>query len=397
MATHIGIGFSQDPIPAKAARDALLHARNQTRQSANLVIVFTTPHYGSLEVLHVIRQTLPQAQIIGGSTPGIILPESIETRGIAIITINSQELEFGIGSANNISSAEMQLAGTTLVRTAAMDVNETQQQLLFLLADGLLKDNYLLVNSIKKITDNRLPFFGFGTSGASSDTKTYQYFQEEMLSNSAVAVLLGGNVHLNLISRHGFKPLGKPRIVDKSTGNIIKRIDNKRAFQMYEDYFGEEAHKIVAQPGNLISKLYPLGIFIEKDHRYLVRNLMGVLPDGSLVCQGDVPQGSQVFLMIGNKEFCRDSALEAATEARLNLGDKQPRLIMIFESWERYKILGAGAALQEIQNVREILGLAPPLLGVYCLQEIFPFKLSNNLGESHIQNNSFSVFTLSIV
>ena len=86
--------------------------------------------------------------------------------------------------------------------------------------------------------------------------------------------------------------------------------------------------------------MYPLGIYLEESRQYLLRNIIDILEDGSIVCHEGIPQGAEVHLMISNKDSCRNSAIEAAELVKASLGDRQAKLVLVFESLARHKILG---------------------------------------------------------
>ena len=43
---------------------------------------------------------------------------------------------------------------------------------------------------------------------------------------------------------------------------------------------------------------------MEEANQYLLRNIIDILEDGSIVCQEGVPEGAEVHLMISNKDSC---------------------------------------------------------------------------------------------
>ena len=91
-----------------------------------------------------------------------------------------------------------------------------------------------------------------------------------------------------------------------------------------------------------------MGILVEGQNGYLLQHIINVLDDGSLVCQGEIPQGAEVHIMIGNKDSCKQAAEQAAKETKEALLGRTPELILIFESAARQKLLGRNA-FQEIQ------------------------------------------------
>jgi len=101
--------------------------------------------------------------------------------------------------------------------------------------------------------------------------------------------------------------------------------------------------------------------------------VISVQPDGSFLCQGDVPAGSRIHLMIGDRDSCRKVVHEAATEIREKLQGRTPRIVFIFQSIARRKLFGR-ASTQEIELIKEILGLTSNVFGMYTYGEVAPFS-----------------------
>ena len=308
-------------------------------------------------------------------------------KGIAVLAISSDEIKFGIGYANDITSDTMHSAGTRLARTTIADFGDRRRQAFVLFTDGLLENNSLIVRGIKEIFGKIFPIVGAGSSDNFSFKETYQYFQDQAMRHSATALLLGGQTQIAVGSKHGWKPLGKPRFITETEGHIIKKIDDEKASNIYEEYFGVHLDQLHAAPITRASILYPLGVYIEGEKEYLLRYAVEIKDDGSIVCQGEVPQGAEVHLMISNKDFCKQAAIEAATEIRDAFSGKKPKVVLMFESVSRNKLLGRGS-LQEIQLMRDILGYGVPIIGMYSYGEIAPLKSLIHMGESYLQNQT---------
>ncbi len=395
MPTHIGIGYSQDPDTQRAAQEAAYIAKQQTQQeSIDLAIVFNTIHYNSNEALRTIQNILDDPQTIGCSTAGIILSSGIQMRGIAVLAISSDELKFGIGSVNDISSQDTRTAGNHLAKSALTTLGQYKRLGFLFFADGLLKDLSLMIKGVQEILGTILPIVGAGSSDDFQFRRTYQYYQDKAMYNGAGGLLIGGQLNLGIANRHGWKPLGRPRVVNKVDGHIIKMIDGKKACNIYEEYFGEEVqNNRRSKQRSRMAIMYPLGIYIEGETEYLLRNAIDILNDGSIVCQGEVPEGANAHIMIGNKDSCMQAAVEAATEAKESLQGKKPQIVLIFECFTRHKLLGRDA-FQEIQMVKEILGKDIPMLGMYSYGEISPFHPSDHVKKTHLQNESIVILAI---
>ena len=116
-----------------------------------------------------------------------------------------------------------------------------------------------------------------------------------------------------------FKTLGC-RLNQYETDALISKF-SKQGYKVVD--FSEEADAIRNNKLGKIPILYPLGIRIKGGKDYFLRNAVAIKEDGSIVCHGDIPQGSQIHLMIGGKESCKQAAKEAAQEALENTNVKR--------------------------------------------------------------------------
>ncbi|MDP8264466.1 MAG: FIST N-terminal domain-containing protein [Candidatus Aceula lacicola] len=394
MSIQIGIGFSKDESPFRAAQDAAIQAKIQTKEvPVQLVVVFSTIHYSRIEALNVIKETFPEAKIIGCSTSGLILSKTIETWGISILAIGSKDLHFGISCVKNISKDKINLISEELAQKATKNFGLDRRQVSLLLTDGLSQNNSLLLKGMQKSLGLLSPILGAGSSDNFQSKKTYQYFENEVLTDSAIAVIMGGQIATGFSSQHGWKPLGKPRIITKAKKNIIKEINNKKAISLYEEFFADQAVSLFSSRLNRMRDFYPLGMLIEGEKKYLLQQVVSVTDTGELVCQGEIPEGTEVHIMIGNKDSCRHSALNAACEVKESLFGRTPDLVLVFESASRQKLLGRNI-FQEIQIIKEVLGESVPIFGMYCYGEFAPLGTPGQASQSFLQNETISILAI---
>lgn len=394
MATHVGIGFSQKSNASFAAQEAAISAKKQAQQQYfDLAIVFSTSHYNPADTLETIRQNFKQTKIIGCCTAGIILPERIETQGIAVLAIKSNEIKFGVGCVQNLIPGNFYQSGNQLAQNTILDFGPNRRQLFLLLTDGLLENNSVVLKGLRGAFNNTVPVVGAGSIDDFRFEKTFQFCQDQSLTNSAVGLLMGGEMKIGLGLRHGWRPLGKPRLIDKTQGHIIKTIDGQKASRVLEEYFGEDIRQLRFKKLSRMAMLYPLGIYIEKEGEYLLRYVLGTLSDGSIVCQGDIPEDARVHIMLGNKDDLREAASQAANEARHLLLGKLPKFFIIFESLTRHRLLGKGTLL-EVQMIREVLGYTTPMVGMYSYGEIGALKSIDYLAKPYWQNQMLMILAI---
>ena len=395
MSTQIGIGFSQKIDTEAAAVAAASQSKSYiSNEKIDIALIFSTIHYDPRLAIPAIQTVLYETKMIGCSTAGIILSSSMETRGIAVLTISSDEILFGIGSVGNLDKKNIQRYGYLLEKDALAKFGGHSRQGFLFFVDGYLENNSPLLKGIQEIFGNVFPILGAGSCDDFHYSDNFQIFQDQVLTNAATGMIIGGHANIGIGCHHGWRPLGKPRIIDKAEGNIINTISGKKAASLYQEYFDKEPKSLQSDRFDQISILYPLGIFVKGSHEYLLRNAVQIREDGSIVCQGDVPMGAEVHIMIGNKESCKQAAIRAAEDAKKNLLGKQPKLIMIFESMARLKLLGR-VAFEEIENITEIFGKKVPLIGMYANGEFSPFQTIEKFKIPYLLNESIVIVAIS--
>ena len=395
LSTNISIGFSQHPDPREAILQACVQVKTRlNRIDTDLIIVFASTQYVVPDIQTIITRTLKPKRLVGSSTGGIILTNGVTNRGIALVGINSDDIHFGVSAITDVGNQDMHYTGFDLGRKAAQDLNSPQREVFITFSEGIEKNCLQFIRGVRESLGIGFPVLGAISSDDFKYQNLSQFFQNQILHHSIVGLLLGGSFKLSVGCTHGFTPLGKPRTITKVDGYIIRTIDHKPAIEIYKHFLGEEAEGLKNITLNSYAAMYPLGIYLEESRQYLLRNIIDILQDGSIVCHGGIPEGAEVHLMISNAESCRNSAIEAAEFVKASLGDKPAKLILIFESLARHKILGS-SAFSEIQAIKNILGHTTPIIGMCSYGEVGPFEGLNNIKNIYLHNENILLMAIS--
>jgi hypothetical protein len=160
--------------------------------------------------------------------------------------------------------------------------------------------------------------------------------------------------------------------VTRSTGHIVYQLDHRPAVSIYEDFLGIKREELTQEPLASVTMTYPLGTQVRGYPEYLLRAAIRVGRAGSLICTGDVPQGSEVRLMIGGYESALEAAQQAACDAVERLGTRRLKGALVFCSVARQKMLGSEFH-GEIDVIRDALGGSGVRLGgFYSYGEVAP-------------------------
>jgi hypothetical protein len=140
---------------------------------------------------------------------------------------------------------------------------------------------------------------------------------------------------------------------------------------------------------------YPLGRTIKDSSELLIVDVVIANEKGEITCAAEVPEGSEIRLMLGDPEKAIQAAKEAAENALAQLNGATPKAIFIFDCMARHKLLGAQVN-EEIQAVQNVLGKETPLIGFYTYGEQAPLggNINPNICNSAFHNETICLLVL---
>ncbi|OIO50349.1 hypothetical protein COX74_02945 [bacterium (Candidatus Gribaldobacteria) CG_4_10_14_0_2_um_filter_41_16] len=351
-----------------AGQEACSNALSQVNGAANLLVVFATVNYSQEEVLKGVKLLAKDALVVGCSGLRCISNNHGFDKGVAVMAISSDDIilksAVGVNAQKDSYAAGHSLAKNLVDQATAV---------LMIFMDAVGVNGSAVVRGILDGSRKNLPIIGGMASDASTFTKTYEYHQGEALSDAVVGVAMSGKISFGIGVQHGWQSIGLPVTVTKSEGATIKEINGKPAIKFFEEYFGAEEAKQLYKPLSRICYVYPLGMSVEGSDELLIRIAFVANEKGELVCAGEIPQGSQIRLMLGDYEKAIEAAQEAAKKAKQQLKGATPKAALVFNCAARYMLLGKRAD-EEIQAIQSVLGGNIPLIGFYTYGEQAPLR-----------------------
>ena len=195
---------------------------------------------------------------------------------------------------------------------------------------------------------------------------------EKVYTGAVVGLGISGDFKIGIGVKHGWIPVGAPKKVTKSAGSVLYELDGQPAIKIYEDYFGEEeAKQLRTETLAKLAITYPLGMRFEGSDEMLIRDPITVDEHGSITCAAEIPEGSEIQLMVGSREEAVRVAELAAQNALEQLDGSAPKGIVIFNCIARNKLFGDKSG-DEIDAIREAIGKQVPLIGFYTYGEQAP-------------------------
>jgi hypothetical protein len=342
----------------------------------------------------VVRETTGGAPLSGCSAEGTITAEDADESGFSVVVtaISSDELRWHNGLAKGLSADSpavgQQVAQDLLPYLSSDTIG------LFVFPDGIsVTVNSLLTANFDDFfaglegnlpRERFLPLWGGGAgNNFNVEDPTYQYCDDEVISDGVSYALLSGKARAGWAISHACIPIGSERIVTRSRGNIIYEIDGKPAVEVLREYLPEQA---LVEDHDWMRYAISVALSFRsprymKDEEYIVRGIPAVrMADGSITVQTEVKEGTSVWFSSRDKEKLATGLERMATQIKEQLGGERPKLVFQFECQTRGKLMFRDQEkAQLLKRLRQSVGPDVPWAGFYTMGEIGPVEEYNNL------------------
>ena len=330
-----------------------------------------------------MRQRHPAAILMGCSTAGEICGTRVSDDTIVATAIEFEHTQLQLVTTTVGDAADSRAAG----RRLAGSLDSPGLVHVFVLSDGLHVNGSELVNGLR----DRLPQGVVSTGGLSADGAR---FGRTLVSANAPAVekqiaalgFYGDRLRVGFGSLGGWDTFGPERLITRSRGNVLFELDGESALTLYKRYLGKHATGLPAT-----GLLFPLALRVAAQQQPVVRTILGVNEaEQSLTFAGDMPEGAHARLMKANFERLIDGAVDAARISQ-RLADGPPQLAILISCFGRKLVLKQRIE-EEVEGVRDVLGVHTALSGFYSYGEISPHTPN---ADCELHNQTMTITTLS--
>lgn len=367
----VTVGWSTRAEAGQAGHEAASSALEQLSAFVpKLAIVFGSSWFDQPALLQGIRSVLGTTPLIGASTAGEITPRGPISHSCVVVLIASEAIVCSVGTGEEVHQNPREAGQRTAYAAIKGFHGSTRTGFLFF-GDGLVTSYADVVRGLQEVLGTGTLIVGGMAGDDLRFTQTYQYCSDRALTQAIVGVLLGGSISMGVGIEHGFAPISKPRRITHAKANRLMQLDRQPAASIYEDYFGQEFVDRMRTEGLTRQGIaYPLGIQSDTMDQWVLRNVVSVERDGSLMCSGEIPKGSWVQFMMGSRELALEAARKAALQATRSVSHLGG--VLVFDSAVRRKLLGPQHVAVEIAAIREAIGPSTPLAGCYTYGEQAP-------------------------
>ncbi len=240
-AMRTGTGSSQLGDAEAAGREAAGQAvRALGGATPALVVTYASPRYHLPRLLGGIRSVTGDAPLIGATSSGQFLDGELIApgRGVGVLALTAGPYRFGVASRTGLSTRPFEV-GQDLARDAlaALDGDQPRHGAILVLADSLSGDLQSLLNGVYRVAGARVPVVG-GAAGADRGLEdTHVFHDGEVFDDGAVAVWIGTEQPLRVVSGHGWRAHGLPMLVTRVEGTVVHEIGGRPAMEVYQEQF----------------------------------------------------------------------------------------------------------------------------------------------------------------
>jgi hypothetical protein len=374
MTIAASIGKSTTRNSREAGVAAARAAIGQLAGAPTGVLVFGTAGYDQVQLLQGIREVTGSTPLLGCSGEGVItqnVGSDESTHAVAVMALAGVPLH--TFHSHKVSD-DPHRAGQALAAAVA-EIDYGPNDLLIVLADGLTANCNQLLMSLREQLPRPLQIAG-GTAGDTLKfTQTYQYCDDQVMSDGVCAALLRGGAWEIEVS-HGCEMVGLEHRVTRAEGGIVMEVDGRPAWDVLREVLEEDGKERLE--GLDVSQLC-FGVQLERpdtsgygDH--VIRVPVRLDSEaGHLFFAGELPVGAQIQLARRDASRVCETALASAQRIRQRRAGQAPSLVLQFDCTGRGRLLFGNKSNEELMKpLQQVFGETIPWLGFHSYGEIAP-------------------------
>jgi hypothetical protein len=352
--------------------------------NANLVLAFGERLFLEKTLPYKLLKALyPNAQIIISSTAGQISNYNLVENNLVATAIEFRNTRIKVSEIDILKNSNIKDLGNVI----QTDLLSEGLKSILMISEGSFVNGTELINELILQTKGLIPVFGGLAGDEYYFEKTIVGLNQDANSGKVVAIgFYGDSIHFEFGLNGGWSDFGPEREVTHSIKNVLYKIGDRFALDLYKEYLGKYADEL---PGS--SLYFPLSMKENSDSEPIVRTILSINEqDKSMTFAGNIPIGASVRFMKGNLDKLIDASYNAAQGIYIKQKHK-PQLALLVSCVGR-KIVLNNRIEEEIEVVREVFGSEMLICGFYSYGEISP---TVNKVACELHNQTMTITTIS--
>lgn len=363
----VAIGQSEDTIIEEAVQEIL--------EQIHLELGDIKPQAGILycpldidyeKVLLSIRTAFPCIELIGCTTDGELCSISgFAEDSIVLMVFASDMVEIRAGLGRELSFGGKEKGKLAAISAVSkLGTHRGEERFAVILTDPLNAGVSDVNVGIAEVLGEKFPLIGAASSAHSKKRTTYQFYNNEVVTDSMVLLLFAGKVAFSCGIQGGHSPMGGKEEVTVAEKNVLYKIGDQPAFDYFQRYIGEDYSLFMN---------YCLAVYEKDRDSFYVRSApFHDKEAGTVTLNGIVPQGAFVQIGTADKDTCIESCQRSLKMALENYPGTKPEAALVFSCAGRKMMMGT-KVVKEAEMVQKSLG-GVPFCGFYAYGEFGPMK-----------------------
>ena len=352
-------------------------------KAPQLVFIFgDTAIIETKNVYAQVRTLYPQSHILIATNAGTILGKDLldSTLSLAALYFEKTRIWYAettiddIHKSRDVGARLAEFLPTTDLRHA------------FVVSDGVGVNGSQLVEGINATIPNTIAVTGALAADGFRSERTYVGLNAKPKRNTVGLIgFYGKHIHIAYSSQTGWHATSKKYTITRSDGNVLYELDNRPAVEVFTEIMGEELAAHLPTSGGA----FPLELQL-KDGSKVIRTVIGYDKEHqSLTFAGDIPSGTDAYIMNTTNELLAEHAGRAANKAMEKLG-MQPQFALPVSCYGRKAFMKENTHL-EVEALAKELGTTPTF-GFYTNGELAPTEDSGVNCKWHNQTMTITLF-----
>lgn len=355
----------------------------QDGHRATVAIVFCSVAHDLQKIIDVFNHY--QIDLYGSTTAGEIKDDELFESSIVVMLLDLNReyyrLNYVDTNDENIleKSKELGLYAKSCFMNPAMIVCMC----------GATADAQQAVTGIKMVVEKDVPILGGLAADDLAIETTYVFTNDKILEQGVLGLILNEDkVRVNGLATSGWETIGAINTITQSDGNVVYKINDQPALDVFIKYFGFYRDIGDYKKGaSSVSAQYPLQIIREDGTTVLRSPLTGNDEERSLILAGGVKDGDKFKFSIAPGFEVIDKTIEDFETFQVEKKIEQADALLLFSCAGRHLTFGP-LMEDEIKGIYDCWQV--PMLGFLTYGEIG----STKHGKTDLHNETCSLVVL---
>lgn len=239
---------------------------------------------------------------------------------------------------------------------------------MFVFVDGYAQRISSLIECLYDVFGFRYNYIGGGAGSINPSALDMRkapclFTNDGLIKDSALLALV--DMESGIGVRHGWQKISGPYKVTESSGNAIRSLDWRPAFDVYKEIIKEHSQGIITRENFFdMAKRFPFGIS-RLGSEIIVRDPFTV-DDGAIIVATEIPRESFIDVLTGEVDALVGAAKESYAAAMATYRGGEKKTLLLIDCISRALFLEDDFA----QEVEAVWDENSPLIGVLSLGEI---------------------------